>query len=211
MENVLVQKFGLRKLKFTLTNEGVIRKEKMFLNVGSSEKLYSYQNLGIDIENKSNNEGVPTLLIMTVMSVIGGIVVVKEIQFGNISALAYAGITIAFLLVMVHMIQKYITRTYEITGGSETLSLLRYRDSEERTLAFIDLLNARTKASLINRYNDLVADIKPNPVFKVGPRSASYKLSDEEFRELQKKTEYLFISALNSLMESDREAEQPWR
>ena len=209
MQTSLVQKHSLRKWIFELTAEGVIKKEKAFLNVGSNEKLYSYHDLGVEVEKQANNEGVPTLMIITVMTVLTGIVVVNYLREGNLSALAFSGFIIFYLLVIIHMIQKYISRTYLITGGRETLTLMRYRGSEGQTLEFIKEVKGRTKAALINRYNDLIADIKPTPYFKIEPVSESYKLTDDEFRQLRMKTDHLFSNLFDLLMVRNSEEDEP--
>jgi hypothetical protein len=186
------QKSGLRQLDFELTDDGVFQKQKYFLHFSSNERFYPYYDLGIDVVKKSNNEGIPTLVIIGVMTILSSYVAITNLSKKLSLALVFISMTIFYAFVIIYTIQKYLSSTYELTGGNLSLSFLRYKSANAETLHLIDEIKTKVKTALIKKYNSLIQHLKPNDKFEFEQIPADQTLSDDEFRLLHSKADLLY-------------------
>lgn len=188
----LRQQNRFRKFTFSIKDDGVLAQQQSFLRFDANERFYSFYDLGIDLVKRSNNEGLPTVLIVGVMSILSTYVTIVNFSQKLSLALVFIAITLFFVMVIIYNIQKYISATYELTGGDHTIAFLRYKKSNEQTLQFIEKLKIEIKKALVKKYNDLTTHLKPNDHFQFDPLPAGIILSDNDFRLLKHKVNLLY-------------------
>lgn len=186
------QKSRLRQFDFELTDDGIFQKQKYFLHFSSNERFYPYYDLGIDVVKKSNNEGIPTLIIIGVMTILTSYVAISNMSKKLSLALVFVGMTVFYAFVIIYTIQKYLSSTYELTGGNLTISFLRYKSADTKTLHLIDEIKTKVKTALIKKYNSLTQHLKPNDKFEFEQIPVDQSLSDDEFRLLHSKVDLLY-------------------
>jgi hypothetical protein len=200
---ILKQNNRLRRLTFSLNETGVSLTDNSYLKFQSKEKFVSYQDLGIDIIKQTNYEGVPVMIFLSVIATLTAFVAFKNFQtkFGLTIFFVFAFL---FLLSnIVFIIQKYLTKTYELTGGKQTIVFLRYDKNEKETLEFIQQLILAIKTNLIEQHNYLISNFKPNDKFAFIQFDTKKTLTDNEFKLLQLKNELLYRNLVLNEQDDD--------
>lgn len=201
----LIQKNRFRRFEFSIKEDGVLVKQKYFLRINSNEQFYSFYDLGIDLVKKSNNEGIPTLLIIGAMTIATAYVAIANLSKKLSLSLLFFVFIVFYAFVIIYTIQKYLTSTYNLPGGKLTITFLRYSKANELTLQFIEKVKAETKKALVVKYNSLINHLKPNDRFQFEPLPTGIVLSDDEFRLLKLKVDLLYN---NIIFEEDEDLEE---
>ncbi|MDQ6812715.1 MAG: hypothetical protein M3040_03085 [Bacteroidota bacterium] len=149
MIEVLEQKRGFNYRKYTLFEDKVVVEMKSISKIDKYE--IRIDKLGFEIRYQADNT-LPGKIFFVVCLIIPALLIVSELLFHNIGLKTlFVNSVCWFSIALFSILRQYQDDIY-LAGGEKTLVFYRKIPSEQKVLAFIELVNLTTKEHIKNKY-----------------------------------------------------------